>query len=266
MEREVNTKAMNQLAKTQERYDDLIKKKDIVYADKEKILNTIQTLDQMKKEAVTKAYHEVNRNFTSVFETLLPGATAELRPQKGKSVLDGLEFRVGFNGTWKDNLSELSGGQRSLVALSLILGLLMLKPAPLYILDEIDSALDASHTANIGRMLAKHFQKSQFIVVSLKDGMFNNANVLYRTQFTNGVSSVTRHGKGERGGPNSNNLVLGQKHGQKGKSRSKNKEKEAEVEEQLNDSVEGMDLDESAPLSKSKGAGTKRSRKKRAKV
>lgn len=78
----------------------------------------------------------------------------------------------------------------------------MLKPAPLYILDEIDSALDASHTANIGRMLAKHFQKSQFIVVSLKDGMFNNANVLYKTCFVNGVSSVDRFAKGQPGGPN----------------------------------------------------------------
>ena len=61
-------------------------------------------------------------------------------------ITDGLELKVSFSGAWKDSLSELSGGQRSLLALSLILALLKYHPAPLYILDEIDSALDLSHT------------------------------------------------------------------------------------------------------------------------
>ena len=81
---------------------------------------------------------------------------------------------------------------RSLVALSLILSLLLFKPAPVYILDEVDAALDLSHTQNIGQMLRSHFRHSQFIVVSLKDGMFNNANVLFKTKFVDGVSTVTR--------------------------------------------------------------------------
>ena len=53
-------------------------------------------------------------------------------------MLDGLEVRVAFGGVWKESLSELSGGQRSLVALSLILSLLLFKPAPLYILVKND--------------------------------------------------------------------------------------------------------------------------------
>ena len=50
----------------------------------------------------------------------------------------------------------------------------------MYILDEIDAALDLSHTQNIGKMLKTHFPQSQFIVVSLKEGMFQNANVIFR--------------------------------------------------------------------------------------
>ena len=107
-------------------------------------------------------------------------------------MLDGLEVRVAFGGKEKESLSELSGGQRSLLALSLVLSLLLFKPAPMYILDEIDAALDLSHTQNIGRMLRQHFSQSQFIVVSLKEGMFNNANVIFRTKFIDGVSTVTR--------------------------------------------------------------------------
>jgi len=62
----------------------------------------------------------------------------------------------------------------------------------LKLLDEVDAALDLSHTQNIGQMLRTHFRHSQFIVVSLKDGMFNNANVLFKTKFVDGVSTVTR--------------------------------------------------------------------------
>lgn len=78
------------------------------------------------------------------------------------------------------------------MALSLILALLQYKPAPMYILDEVDAALDLSHTENIGRLLRSRFKGSQFIVVSLKEGMFANANVLFRTRFRDGVSGVDR--------------------------------------------------------------------------
>ena len=125
--------------------------------------------------------------------SLLPGTSAAQQiPDGGTSIIDGLEVCVSFAGVWKDSLSELSGGQRSLLALSLILALLLFKPAPMHILDEVDAALDLSHTQNIGVMLKQHFPQSQFIVVSLKEGMFNNTNVIFRTKFVDGVSAVTR--------------------------------------------------------------------------
>lgn len=77
-------------------------------------------------------------DFGSIFSTLLPGTMAKLEPPEGCTFLDGLEVRVAFGGVWKQSLSELSGGQRSLLALSLILALLLFKPAPLYILDEVN--------------------------------------------------------------------------------------------------------------------------------
>ena len=132
---------------------------------------------------------------------LLPGTSAKLEPPEGGTVMDGLEVKVAFNGVWNDSLTELSGGQRSLLALSLILSLLLFKPAPMYILDEVDSALDLSHTQNIGMMLRTHFSTSQFIVVSLKEGMFNNANVIFRTRFVDGLSAVTRTVVGGRNKP-----------------------------------------------------------------
>uniref|UniRef100_A0A8C5D7C1 Structural maintenance of chromosomes protein 2 n=1 Tax=Gouania willdenowi TaxID=441366 RepID=A0A8C5D7C1_GOUWI len=178
--------------KGHEHYNDLMKKKRIVENDKAKILQTIEELDQKKNEALNVAWQKVNKDFGSIFSTLLPGATAKLAPPQGCGVLDGLEFKVALGNTWKENLTELSGGQRSLVALSLILAMLLFKPAPIYILDEVDAALDLSHTQNIGQMLRAHFRHSQFVVVSLKDGMFTNANVLFKTKFVDGMSTVTR--------------------------------------------------------------------------
>ncbi|XP_021236824.1 structural maintenance of chromosomes protein 2 isoform X2 [Numida meleagris] len=193
LEMSLNMRAMNLLSEAEERYNDLMKKKRIVENDKIKILATIEELDRKKNKALHIAWEKVNKDFGSIFSMLLPGAKAMLIPSKKQNILEGLEFRVGLGNIWKENLTELSGGQRSLVALSLILAILLFKPAPIYILDEVDAALDLSHTQNIGQMLHAHFRQSQFLVVSLKDGMFNNANVLYRTKFVDGISTVSRH-------------------------------------------------------------------------
>ena len=129
--------------------------------------------------------------------------------------MDGLEIKVQLGSVWKQSLTELSGGQRyvylitllihssliskspmhvsrSLIALSLIMALLQFKPAPMYILDEIDAALDLSHTQHIGTLFRTRFRGAQFIVVSLKEGLFTNANVLFRTRFRDGTSVVER--------------------------------------------------------------------------
>ncbi|KFQ68940.1 Structural maintenance of chromosomes protein 2, partial [Phaethon lepturus] len=196
--RSVNMRAMNMLSETEERYNDLMKKKRIVENDKIKILAAIKELDLKKTEALNIAWKKVNEDFGSIFSTLLPGAKAMLVPSEKQNVLDGLEFRVALGNTWKENLTELSGGQRSLVALALILAMLLFRPAPIYILDEVDAALDLSHTQNIGQMIQTHFRHSQFVVVSLKDGMFSNANVLYKTRFLDGVSTVTRYEQFQR--------------------------------------------------------------------
>jgi len=188
----VNKKVIAMFDKAESEFKQLQEKRRIVLEDRSKIEAVIYELDEKKKEALRVTWTKVNADFGSIFSTLLVSASAKLEPPEGESFLDGLEVRVSFGGVWKESLTELSGGQRSLLALSLILALLLFKPAPIYILDEVDAALDLSHTQNIGRMIRAHFPFSQFIVVSLKEGMFNNANCIFRTKFVDGVSTVTR--------------------------------------------------------------------------
>ncbi|KAJ6247584.1 structural maintenance of chromosomes protein [Anaeramoeba flamelloides] len=192
LEKSLNRKVMGMLEEAGTKYQDLCGKRETILKDRKKIEQVIQELDIKKRKALRATWKKVNKDFGSIFGTLLPGTSAKLVPIDIEEIQKGLEIKVAFSGQWKESLTELSGGQRSLLALSLILSLLLFKPAPIYILDEVDSALDLSHTANIGKMLKNKFGKSQFIIVSLKEGMFENANVIFRTEFVDGRSTVTR--------------------------------------------------------------------------
>ncbi|KAL9045990.1 MAG: hypothetical protein Q9214_001064 [Letrouitia sp. 1 TL-2023] len=190
MKKKINPKVMNMIDSVEKKEASLKSMMKTVIKDKKKIEETIVNLDEYKKEALQKTWTKVNGDFGSIFNELLPGSSAKLDPPEGKQISDGLEVKVCLGKIWKQSLTELSGGQRSLIALSLIMALLQFKPAPMYILDEVDAALDLSHTQNIGRLIKTRFKGSQFIVVSLKDGMFQNANRIFRTRFSEGTSVV----------------------------------------------------------------------------
>ena len=126
-------------------------------------------MDTERNKDIKKTVVEVSKSLGEIYSVLLPGTGARLAPiVDDENAITGLQLKVAFGGVEKESLSELSGGQKSLLALSLILALLKYQPAPFYILDEIDSALDLSHTQNIGLMIRKYFQASQFLIVSLK--------------------------------------------------------------------------------------------------
>ncbi|KAL8767386.1 MAG: hypothetical protein Q9209_006076 [Squamulea sp. 1 TL-2023] len=190
MKKKINPKVMNMIDSVEKKEASLKNMMKTVIRDKRKIEETIVSLDEYKKEALRKTWTKVNGDFGQIFAELLPGSFAKLDPPEGKEISDGLEVKVSLGKIWKQSLTELSGGQRSLIALSLIMALLQFKPAPMYILDEVDAALDLSHTQNIGRLIKTRFKGSQFIVVSLKDGMFQNANRIFRTRFSEGTSVV----------------------------------------------------------------------------
>ncbi|GAM90243.1 hypothetical protein ANO11243_082850 [Dothideomycetidae sp. 11243] len=190
MKKKINPKVMNMIDSVEKKEASLKQMMRTVVKDKAKIEETIGSLDEYKKQALQRTWEKVNKDFGSIFDELLPGNTARLDPPEGGSISDGLEVKVRLGKVWKQSLTELSGGQRSLIALSLIMALLQYSPAPMYILDEVDAALDLSHTQNIGRLIKTRFKGSQFIVVSLKDGMFQNANRIFRTRFVDGTSVV----------------------------------------------------------------------------
>jgi structural maintenance of chromosome 2 len=273
--RKINKKVMGMLEKAEGEYDTLMRKRETIENDKTKIERVIEELDVKKNQALHTTWTKVNRDFGSIFSTLLPGTSAKLAPANDAEVLDcgeGLEVKVAFGNVWKESLTELSGGQRSLLALSLILSLLLFKPAPMYILDEVDAALDLSHTQNIGTMLKTHFSQSQFIVVSLKEGMFNNANVLFKTKFVEGRSTVTRIDNTTSSSSSSSSsssenpssfTTFARSNGRRNKRSMQDEEEEEEVKGQENEEEEEEGSDgeyeeeeeDSRPLKKTKRNG-----------
>ncbi|CAK7897381.1 structural maintenance of chromosomes protein 2 [[Candida] anglica] len=191
MRRKVNTNIMNMIDNVEKKESSLKQMIRTIEKDKSKIENTVEKLNGYKRSTLEVTYKKVSVDFGNIFADLLPGSFAKLVPVDMEDVTKGLEVKVKLGPVWKESLVELSGGQRSLIALSLIMALLQFKPAPMYILDEVDAALDLSHTQNIGHLIKTRFKGSQFIVVSLKEGMFTNANRVFRTRFQDGTSVVS---------------------------------------------------------------------------
>ncbi|KAI5966920.1 SMC2 [Candida pseudojiufengensis] len=189
--RKVNVNIMSMIEENEKRESALKLKIKTIEKDKNKIETTIEKLNGEIRKALNATYQKVSEDFGQIFADLLPGSFAKLVPVDMMDVTKGLEVKVKLGPVWKNSLVELSGGQRSLIALSLIMALLQFNPAPMYILDEVDAALDLSHTQNIGHLIKTRFKGSQFIVVSLKEGMFTNANRVFRTRFQDGTSVVS---------------------------------------------------------------------------
>ena len=190
----INKKAPMLYEQSKKEYDELVLRRNQLEEDRKLIVDSIQRVEERKWTCLDAMVRTVSVQFSTLFAACLPGASCRLVEERDQETghLCGLQVRVAFNGKEKESLTELSGGQRSLLALCLILAILKFRPAPVYILDEVDAALDPSHTQNIGIMLKKHFADAQFLLVSLKDGMYSSANVVYQVRNEQGFSEVTR--------------------------------------------------------------------------
>ena len=113
MKKKINPAVMATIDSVEKKEAGLKQMMRTVIKDKRKIEETIVTLDEYKKEALYKTWLKVNDDFGLIFNDLLPGNTAKLDPPEGKEISDGLEVKVCLGKVWKQSLTELSGGQRS---------------------------------------------------------------------------------------------------------------------------------------------------------
>ncbi|KAK9807008.1 hypothetical protein WJX72_010649 [[Myrmecia] bisecta] len=212
----VNQKALDQYVNFTEQREELARRQAENLRAEEKIKQLIETLDLRKDEAIERTFKQVAKNFREIFAELAPGGRAELvmvkqTPQdaaeeeeegeeggpRGGHVMEkyaGVKVRVSFGSGDTMSMKQLSGGQKTLVALALIFAIQRCDPAPFYLFDEIDAALDPQYRTTVAKMLARQANDvvapAQFIITTFHPQIIDHTNQVYGTSTSNRVSRI----------------------------------------------------------------------------
>ncbi|TNF45785.1 hypothetical protein EP232_05380 [bacterium] len=189
---EVNPGAVEEFDELNERYEFLTTQKIDLEESIESLQKAIRKINRTSKERFLTTFKEVNENFSRLFPDLFAGGSGELVLLDETDPLNtGVEIQVKPPGKKLKSMQLLSGGEKALVSLTMILSMFLAKPSPFCILDEVDAPLDddnLGHFASIVKDLSKDFQ---FLVITHNKLTMESADVLYGiTMREPGVSQV----------------------------------------------------------------------------
>jgi len=142
--------------------------------EREAILAMISEIDEHKKDAFFETFNSVSKNFSDMFRHISVGQGHLYLSDPANPFDSGLFIKL-RRGNQEHALDALSGGEKTLVALMFIFALQLFKPAPFYILDEVDAALDKPNSKNLADLVMKMSRDSQFILVTHNDTVMSNA-------------------------------------------------------------------------------------------
>ncbi len=178
----INQKAVEQYDRLDAEVEDLEEDVSELSDERQELLDRIESYEDQKRAAFMEAFEAINAEFEAIFRTL-SGGTATLELEDEDDPFDGgLIMRAQPEDKFVGSLEQLSGGEKSLTALSLIFAIQRYRPAPFYALDEIDAFLDAANLDRIGDLLESHRDDGQFVVIS------HHADLLERADHVIGVS------------------------------------------------------------------------------
>lgn len=188
----VNVAAIEDYAKTKERYNFMKTQHDDLVQAEEKLRRVIHDITNVMKKQFVEQFEIINRNFSEVFRELFEGGYAEVQLADPENVLESnIEIIVQPPGKKLQNMMLLSGGEKTLVAIALIFAILKMRPAPFYILDEIESSLDDANVYKFADYLKRYTDRLQFILITHRKGTMESADILYGvTMEEHGVSKV----------------------------------------------------------------------------
>ncbi|HTZ41905.1 MAG TPA: chromosome segregation SMC family protein, partial [Candidatus Omnitrophota bacterium] len=187
----VNLRSLEVYDSVKKEYDSIKEKMTVIESEKTSILEVIKEIDFRKKKTFIKTFNALNEIFSNNFAELSSKGQVSLELEDSKE-----PFNAGVNVVLKTghgkyfDVTSLSGGEQTLVALSLIFAIQELKPYPFYLLDEIDAALDKRNSERLALLLKKYMEKGQYIVTSHNDDIILNANNLYGVSMTDGISKI----------------------------------------------------------------------------
>ncbi len=184
----INMKAVEEYKELKVVFDELKQKVEKLIAERDKIVELITEIEDKRKQTFMETLYKVSEQFKQVYNDLTGGA-AELRLEED-NIESGLLIEASPAGKKLLNIDSMSGGEKTLVALAFLFALQRFKPAPFYILDEIEAALDKTNTKKIVELIKKYSENSQFIVITHNDLTIRSADCVYGVSMDNGESRL----------------------------------------------------------------------------
>lgn len=162
----VNMLALDELQALEQRLGDLGERLDVLSQEREELLLRIETVATLRQEAFMEAFEAVDGHFREIFASLSDG-DGKLQLDNAEDPLEGgLTLVAHPKGKAVRRLAAMSGGEKSLTALSFLFALQRFRPSPFYALDEVDSFLDGVNVERLAALIARQAEQAQFLVVS----------------------------------------------------------------------------------------------------
>jgi chromosome segregation protein len=188
----VNPLALEEFAALEERYNFLSTQLEDVKKARQDLLDVVQDVDNRILQVFSEAYADVEREFVEVFKTLFPGGDGRLVLTDPSNMLTtGIEVEARPPGKKVKRLSLLSGGEKSLTAVAMLVAIFRARPSPFYVMDEVEAALDDTNLRRLITLFEQLREKSQLIVITHQKPTMEVADALYGVSMQgDGITTV----------------------------------------------------------------------------
>jgi chromosome segregation protein len=187
----VNPLALEEFAALEERFKFLSDQLEDLKATRKDLLTVVSDVDTRILEVFSSAYHDTAREFEEVFRVLFPGGEGRLVLTDPEDLLTtGVEVEARPPGKKIKRLSLLSGGERSLTAVAMLVAIFRARPSPFYIMDEVEAALDDVNLGRLIELLQQLKEHSQLIIITHQKRTMEVADALYGTSMRSGITEV----------------------------------------------------------------------------
>ena len=188
----VNLTAPEEYEEVSSRYTFLKKQIDDLTEAENTLLQIIEEMDKVMINEFKDTFKLINENFQITFKELFKGGHAELKLTEPNNILEtGIDIIASPPGKKLTSITLLSGGEKTLTAISLLFAIIKSKPSPFCVLDEVEAALDEANVDTFGKYIQKLKEKSEFIIITHKKTTMEYADILYGiTMQESGVSKL----------------------------------------------------------------------------
>ena len=188
----INLRAVESYGEVVNGYRGMSTRRNELETERNSIIRFIEETVKEKKEVFMDAFTKVDNNIRKTFSDIT-GGSARLELEDADDISKGILLMVQFPGKNARESTSLSGGEKTMAATIFLLALQSLRPSPFYIMDEVDAHLDAENTDRLARVLLQRSQESQIIMVTLKDSIVAEANMVYGVYPKGGASQAIKY-------------------------------------------------------------------------